>query len=90
MQFLYCGKKATLSIGNVKPIGEMPEGTIICNVEEVLLVANYLPSILTLSASHYSRMMICHPIHVLQWQVIANKSLPQGLLLSSSFAEWMR
>ena len=35
LQFLYAGKKATLSIGNIKPIGEMPEGTIICNVEEV-------------------------------------------------------
>jgi len=35
LQFIYCGKKSTLSIGNVKPIGEMPEGTIICNVEEV-------------------------------------------------------
>ena len=34
-QFLYAGKKATLTIGNIKPIGEMPEGTIICNVEEV-------------------------------------------------------
>ena len=34
-QAVYCGKKATLSIGNIKPVGEMPEGTIICNVEEV-------------------------------------------------------
>eukprot|EP01130_Rhizamoeba_saxonica_P003471 TRINITY_DN146_c0_g1_i1.p1 TRINITY_DN146_c0_g1~~TRINITY_DN146_c0_g1_i1.p1 ORF type:complete len:254 (-),score=73.89 TRINITY_DN146_c0_g1_i1:63-824(-) len=33
-QFLYCGKKAKLTVGNVLPIGEMPEGTIICNVEE--------------------------------------------------------
>jgi hypothetical protein len=33
-QFLYCGKKAVLAIGNTMPIGEMPEGTIICNVEE--------------------------------------------------------
>jgi large subunit ribosomal protein L8e len=33
-QFIYAGKKATLNIGNIKPIGEMPEGTIICNVEE--------------------------------------------------------
>lgn len=32
---VYCGKKAVLSIGNIKPVGEMPEGTIICNVEEV-------------------------------------------------------
>ena len=33
-QFVFCGKKATLSIGNVMPVGEMPEGSIICNVEE--------------------------------------------------------
>jgi len=32
-QFLYCGKKAALTIGNVLPLSEMPEGTIICNVE---------------------------------------------------------
>ncbi len=35
VQFIYAGKKATLNIGNIKPIGEMPEGSIICNVEEV-------------------------------------------------------
>lgn len=35
VQFLYCGKKASLTIGNVKPLGEMPEGTIVCCVEEV-------------------------------------------------------
>merc|ERR1711982_157079 len=28
------GKKAHLSIGNVMPIGHMPEGTIVCNLEE--------------------------------------------------------
>ncbi|KAI9311009.1 ribosomal protein YL6b [Dichotomocladium elegans] len=33
-QFVYCGKKATLNIGNVLPLASMPEGTIICNVEE--------------------------------------------------------
>jgi len=33
-QFVYCGRKATLQIGNVLPVGNMPEGTIICNVEE--------------------------------------------------------
>jgi len=32
--FIYCGVKAALQIGNVLPIGRMPEGTIICNVEE--------------------------------------------------------
>ncbi|VDK39779.1 unnamed protein product [Taenia asiatica] len=33
-QFVYCGKKAALQIGNVLPLGSMPEGTVICNVEE--------------------------------------------------------
>merc|ERR1711893_563169 len=33
-QFVYCGKKATLQIGNVLPVGVMPEGTIVCNLEE--------------------------------------------------------
>jgi len=32
--FVYCGKKANLQIGNVLPVGAMPEGTIICNLEE--------------------------------------------------------
>jgi len=36
-QFIYAGKKATLHIGNILPVGDMPEGTIICNVEEVRL-----------------------------------------------------
>jgi len=33
-QFVYCGKKATLHVGNVLPMSSMPEGTIICNIEE--------------------------------------------------------
>jgi len=33
-QFIYCGKKAQLKIGNVLPLKSMPEGTIICNIEE--------------------------------------------------------
>jgi len=32
-QFVYCGKKATLTLGNSLPVAQMPEGTIICNVE---------------------------------------------------------
>jgi len=32
-QFIYCGKKAALTVGNVLPLGSMPEGTIICSVE---------------------------------------------------------
>jgi len=33
-QFVFCGKKAAVQVGNVLPLGIMPEGTIICNVEE--------------------------------------------------------
>jgi len=33
-QFIYCGKKAQVQIGNVLPVGELPEGTTICSVEE--------------------------------------------------------
>ena len=33
-QFIYCGKKAQLTVGNVMQIGQMPEGTIISNLEE--------------------------------------------------------
>src|SRR5438270_522380 len=33
-QFIYCGKKAALTVGNVLPLISMPEGTIVCNVEE--------------------------------------------------------
>jgi large subunit ribosomal protein L8e len=35
-QFVYCGKKAQLSIGNVLPLGAIPEGTLVCNVEDKL------------------------------------------------------
>ncbi|XP_064394321.1 large ribosomal subunit protein uL2-like [Halichondria panicea] len=33
-QFIYCGKKATLSVGNCLPLGSVPEGTIVCGLEE--------------------------------------------------------
>ena len=33
-QFIHAGKKASLSIGNIMPIGQMPEGTIVCQMEE--------------------------------------------------------
>ena len=35
-QFVYCGTKAELAIGNVLPVGNMPEGTIVCNVELIV------------------------------------------------------
>jgi len=33
-QFVYCGKNAALKIGNVLPLGAMPEGTVVSNCEE--------------------------------------------------------
>ncbi|CEH14584.1 ribosomal protein l2 [Ceraceosorus bombacis] len=33
-QFVYCGKKAAINVGNVLPLSALPEGTIVCNVEE--------------------------------------------------------
>ncbi|XP_037050537.1 60S ribosomal protein L8-like [Bradysia coprophila] len=33
-QFVYCGRKANLQVGNVLPLSAMPEGTILCNLEE--------------------------------------------------------
>ena len=33
-QFIYCGKKAQLTVGNVLPLGSIPEGSQVCNVEE--------------------------------------------------------
>jgi large subunit ribosomal protein L8e len=35
-QAVYAGAKAKLAIGNVLPIGAMPEGTIISNVEQIV------------------------------------------------------
>jgi len=32
-QFIYCGRRAQLAVGNVLPVGQLPEGTIIANVE---------------------------------------------------------
>eukprot|EP01123_Difflugia_compressa_P000099 TRINITY_DN101_c0_g1_i2.p1 TRINITY_DN101_c0_g1~~TRINITY_DN101_c0_g1_i2.p1 ORF type:complete len:253 (-),score=61.22 TRINITY_DN101_c0_g1_i2:172-930(-) len=33
-QFVYCGAKASLTIGNVLPVSALPEGAIVCNLEE--------------------------------------------------------
>ncbi len=33
-QFIYAGKKANLTVGNVLPLGSVPEGTVVTNVEE--------------------------------------------------------
>jgi large subunit ribosomal protein L8e len=36
-QFVYCGKKAQLIVGNVLPVGEMPEGAVVCNLEHQVI-----------------------------------------------------
>lgn len=33
-QFIYAGKNANLTVGNVLPVGQLPEGTVVTNVEE--------------------------------------------------------
>ena len=33
-QFVYAGKNAALTVGNVLPLGSIPEGTVVSNVEE--------------------------------------------------------
>merc|ERR1712144_11053 len=33
-QFIYAGKNANLTVGNVLPLGAVPEGTVVTNVEE--------------------------------------------------------
>ncbi len=33
-QFIYAGKNASLSVGNILPLSSMPEGTLVSNVEE--------------------------------------------------------
>lgn len=32
-QFIYSGKKAAMTVGNILPLSALPEGTIVCNVE---------------------------------------------------------
>ena len=33
-QYIYAGKKAQIAVGNILPVGQMPEGTVMCQVEE--------------------------------------------------------
>ncbi|RMD41474.1 hypothetical protein DV735_g3640, partial [Chaetothyriales sp. CBS 134920] len=33
-QFIYAGKNASLTVGNILPLGAVPEGTVVSNVEE--------------------------------------------------------
>jgi large subunit ribosomal protein L8e len=32
-QYVYCGKKVNLMVGNVLPLRSIPEGVVVCNVE---------------------------------------------------------
>lgn len=32
-QFVFAGKKAKLSVGNILPLSQIPDGTVICNIE---------------------------------------------------------
>lgn len=34
LEFIYAGKNANLTIGNILPVGSLPEGTVVSNVEE--------------------------------------------------------
>eukprot|EP00884_Botryococcus_braunii_P010428 jgi/Botrbrau1/19387/Bobra.0338s0017.1 len=62
-QAVYCGKKAVLSIGNIKPVGDMPEGTIICNVEEVRRFFKGIGQGLSLSPCSMSIGHTCCTLH---------------------------
>jgi large subunit ribosomal protein L8e len=35
-QHLFCGKKAQIAVGNVLPLKSIPEGSIVCNVEQYM------------------------------------------------------
>lgn len=34
IQFIYAGKNASLTVGNILPLSSIPEGTVVSNVEE--------------------------------------------------------
>ena len=35
-QHVFCGKKAQIAVGNVLPLKSIPEGSIVCNVEQYM------------------------------------------------------
>ena len=35
-QHIFCGKKAQIAVGNVLPLGQIPEGSLVCNVEQYM------------------------------------------------------
>merc|ERR1712080_808370 len=57
-QFVYAGKNASLTIGNVLPLGSVPEGTVITNVEEKMgtVARSAAPLVTTLPSSATTRM----------------------------------
>ncbi|KAM1956618.1 hypothetical protein ACFXTI_025646 [Malus domestica] len=45
-QFIYCGKNANLVVGSMLPLRSILEGTVVCNVEHVLVSTDiYKPRI---------------------------------------------
>ena len=35
-QHIFCGKKAQIAVGNVLPLHSIPEGSLVCNVEQYM------------------------------------------------------
>ena len=33
-QHIFCGRKAQITVGNILPLNAMPEGSLVCNVEQ--------------------------------------------------------
>ena len=33
-QHIFCGRKAQITVGNILPLNSMPEGSLVCNVEQ--------------------------------------------------------
>merc|ERR1712046_484947 len=56
-QFIYCGKKAQLIVGNTLPVMSMPEGAIISNVETKLATVASLPAALATTAPSSPTML---------------------------------
>merc|ERR1711871_1748104 len=48
--FVYCGVRASLNAGNVLPVGNLPEGTIVCNLETRPVTAPPSPVLPALTA----------------------------------------
>ena len=82
---MYAGKRANLTIGNIKPIGEMPEGTIICNVESVSPVELQAWQAPPGFASLIPAAALTEPHRSTWWKWAASTELPP----SSARAWWL-